>query len=170
VTASFTNTAENTIFTVTLPSGMFLAGKVVRVRCGGTFLANSGTACTYTFRIKYGATTLFGDVSLAVAADADRGAWWTSFDLTAQANADQALSGFITMANTPAGRIPGSVAGTGDILGSVAVAGRPVTTPFSGAAAIDSDAGDNALVVTWQLSVNNAALDIIVESATAELL
>lgn len=169
---SFANSsATNTYFTVTLPSGLFLSGKVCRVRCGGTYLANSGTACTWTIRINYGGTTMFGDVSLAPTAGATRGGWHLEFDLVAQANNDQQMNGFITMANTPStSRLAGSVAGLGDILGSNAVAVRPVTTPLNGSAAVDSDAGDRVLEVQWTMSVANAALDTFLEYGTAELL
>lgn len=164
-----THILDKTNSGVSIPNGLFLAGRQLRVRIGGNYLLNNSTP-TVTIRIKYGATTLFGDVSLAGAADADRGAWFMEFLLTAQGNADQALIGFMTFANTPAGRIAGSVAGIGDILGSVAVAGRPVTTPFSGAAAIDSDAANVVLAVTWQYSVSHANDEVVVESATVELL
>jgi hypothetical protein len=164
-----TDSAAFTYFTVTLPSGLFLAGKILRVRLGGNYLLNSGTPLM-TINVAYGGTSMFSDVSVIGAADADRGGWWMDFDLVAQANADQSVNGFITMANTPAGHIPGSVSGIGDILGSVAVAGRPVTTPFSGAAAVDSDTGDRALIVQWTMNVSNSADEIVMEYATAELL
>lgn len=158
-----------TYFTITLPSGLLLAGKILRVRCGGTYLLNNGSP-TWTLTIAYGGTTMFADVSIAGAADADRGAWYLDFNLIAQANADQALTGFITYANTPAaGRIPATT-GTGDMLGSVAVAGRPVTSPINGAAAVDSDAADRVLTVQWTMSVANAANEIAMEFGSAELL
>lgn len=161
--------AAVTYGTITLPSGLFLAGKILRVRIGGNYLANSGVP-TFTLGIIYGGTTMFGDVSLAATAGTVRGAWFIDFDLTAQANNDQALVGFITYANTPTGsRIAGSVAGFGDILGSNAVAVRPVTTPFTGSAAIDSDAGDRTLQVQWTMSVSNPADEIVREYATYEL-
>lgn len=154
---------------VTIPNGLFLAGKIIHVRVGGNYLLNNGTP-TVTIAISYGGTTMFGDISVAGAADADRGAWYIDFCIIAQGNADQALIGVLSFANTPAGKIAGSVAGIGDILGSVAVAGRPVTTPFAGAAAVDSDAANRLLAVTWTFSTSNVANEIVVEGASVELL
>jgi len=171
-TAQVTNTtsAEVTYGTVTLPSGLFLAGRILRVRMGGDFLINSGTP-TFTLKIVYGGTTMFGDVSLNGSASAVRGSWHLDFNLIAQGNSDQALVGFITLAGTvTAGRVAGSVAGFGNIVGSLAVGTRPITTPFNGAAAIDSDAGDRTLDVTWQMSVSNAADEIVREYAIYELI
>jgi len=164
-----TNATLQNYFTITLPSGLLLAGRTLRVRCGGTYLLNSGTP-TMTLRIQYGGTTMFQDVSIAGAADADRGAWHLEFDVVAQANNDQALNGFITYQNTVAAGRVAAATGVGEMLGSVAVAGRPVTSPINGAAAVDSDTADRTLTVDWTMSVSNVADEIAMEFATAELL
>jgi len=160
-----------TYFTITAPSGLLAAGKILRVRCGGNYLANSGTP-TFILTIAYGGTTLFADVSLAATAGTGRGGWRLDFDLVHSASNAQTLNGFITYNNTVTGARTNPTTGTaGDILGSLAVANRVVTTPLSGAAgAVDSDAADRALTVQWTMSVSNLADEIVMQTATCELL
>lgn len=147
---------------VVIPSGLFLAGRILRVRIGGNALLNSGTP-TVTIVISYGGTTMFSDVSGTATADTDRTAWSFDFNIVAQANNDQSLNGIV---------MPGIIAaktaattGIGDAF-STAVNGGPV----SGAAAVDSDAGDRTLAVTWTFNVSNAANEVVTEFATVEII
>lgn len=155
-----TSLAQQTYFSVTLPSGLFLAGKSLHVRCGGSYLANSG-APIWTLQIDYGGTTMFSDAVGAMTLDADRGAWALDFTIQAQANADQALNGIASF-QTPGAKTAST--GTGD-LGVV----TSVVTPINGAAAVDSDAADRTLNVRWTMSVSNVADETVMEFATAEL-
>lgn len=165
---AFNNTnAAQTYASLVLPSGLFLAGKALRVKCGGTMLLNSG-APTVTLAISYGGTTMFQDVSSAATADADRLAWNLEFVLQAQANNDQALNGRLVM--SPFAAKTAATAGVGDLLLPAAIGSVPVVTPINGAAAVDSDAGDRTLNVQWTMSVANAANEVALEYATAELL
>lgn len=163
-TAAVTNSNNSAIpmINLTIPNGLFLAGRVLRCRLGGNFLLNSGTA-TVTLIISYGGTTMFQDVTGASTNDADRLAWFLDFCVTAQENNDQALSGFLRMSPIAAKTAP--TTGIGDIALTA-----DVGTPFSGAAAQDSNAGDKALVVSWTMSVNNAACEVVLEFATVEIL
>ncbi len=164
------STADNSLASVVLPSGLFLAGRTMRFQVGGTYLLNSGTP-TMTLRIYYGGTVMFGDVSLAATAGATRGSWWVEGLLGARTNSSQVVQGMITYANTLTGsRLAGSVAGFGDILGSNAVATRPVTSPFSGTAAVDSDAADRTFSVNWAMTVANAADEIVCDQQLFELM
>jgi len=173
-TTAVTRNNDNAIYTyfsVTLPSGLLAAGKIVRVRCGGNYVLNSGTP-TMILTLSYGGTDLFADVSLAGTAGTGRGAWWLDFDLVHSASNAQTLAGFITMNNTVTGsRVAPSTGVGGNLVGSLAVANRIVTTPLSGAAgAVDSDAADRALTVGWTMNVANGADEIVMQTATAELL
>jgi hypothetical protein len=163
-TAAATNNtaAAVNMISLTIPNGLLLAGKILRCRLGGNFLLNSGTP-TVRLIISYGGTTMFNDVSAASVADADRAAWFLDFQITAQANADQALSGVLNLSPVVAKTAP--TTGIGDIALTAAI-----STPFSGAAAIDSDAANRTLVVSWTMSVANAANEVVRESATVELL
>ena len=157
-----------TYFTVTLPSGLFLAGQQLRVRCGGTMLLNSGTP-TVTLTIAYGGTTMVADVSSAATADTDRLAWFLDFDMNASANAAQQIGGVLAM--SPVGAKTAPTTGLGiDLLTPAALANVHIVSPLSGTAAVDSDAGDRTLTVQWTMSVSNAADEISMLYGTCELL
>lgn len=151
---------------VTIPNGLFLAGRILRVKMGGNILLNSGTG-TVRLAILYGGTTMYSDLSAASLADADRRGWRLSFDLIAQGNADQALTGHAQMQDpTLAQTAP--TTGIGDIWGISSGGEGP--TAFSGSAAVDSDAGNRVLSVQITFSVSNVAVELVVEGATVELL
>lgn len=150
-----------TYFSVTLPSGLFLAGKQLRVRCGGNMLLNSGTP-TIRLLLIYGGSTMFSDISGASTGDADRVSWDIDVTLTAQANNDQSLNGIVCPGIIAAKTAP--TTGIGDAFSTANNIGS-----INGAAAIDSDAGNRAFTVDWTMSVANASDEIVMEYATAEL-
>jgi len=152
---------------VTIPSGLFLAGKILRVRMHGNMLLNSGTPTT-RIAILYGGTTLFSDISAAAAASANRHSWWMDFNINAQGNADQALGGHAQIVD-PTLAPTNPTTGIGDIWG-VNTAAQETQTSYQGAAAVDSDAANRLLSVQFTFSVNNAAVELVVEGATVELL
>lgn len=157
-----TTSAIQTYFTLTVPDGLFLTGKVIRVRLGGNFLSNSGTP-TWTLTISYGGTTMFADATVVTAADADRKPWYVDFDLIAQGTSDQSLVGRCIMATGAAWTA--ATTGLGDMGGDETLA----TTPFSGAAAVNSDTGNRDLLVRWTMNVSNVAVETLMEYASAEL-
>lgn len=147
---------------VTIPSGLFLAGKVLRVRIGGNYLANSGTP-TIRIVVAYGGTTMFSDISGASTNDTDRSAWFLGFDICAQGNSDQTLNGILAMGQIAAKTAP--TTGIGDAWSTAMN-----IAPVSGSAAVDSDAADRLLSVQVTFSVSNAANELVTEYATVELL
>jgi hypothetical protein len=166
-TASAVHVLNKTGSGVVIANGLFLAGRILRVRIGGNFLFNSG-APTLTLTITYGATTLYADATVAAVADAVRKPWSVDFLLVAQANNDQALSGHFTRGVL---EIAPDAATTG--IGGLAFANtsnRLGISNIGGSAAIDSDAGNSTLTVQMTMSVSNAADEIVVEGATVELL
>jgi hypothetical protein len=150
---------------VTIPSGLFLAGRTLRVRLGGNLLLNSGTP-TVRFAVLYGGTTMFSDISAASLADTDRVAWFLTFDLVAQGNSDQALAGLVQIVDITIARTPPTT-GIGEFWGGAGTQEPP--TAFGGSAAVDSDAANRLLSVQVTLSVANAANELVVETATVEL-
>lgn len=151
---------------VTVPNGLFLAGRALRVRLGGNMLINSGTP-TVRFAVLYGGTTMYSDISGASVADADRRAWFVDFNLMAQANADQSINGHMQIQDV-ATAATAPTTGIGDVHGVASLHEGP--SPFSGAAAVDSDAANRLLSVQVTFSVANAANELVVECATVELL
>lgn len=167
-TAETTNTTAAAIHAlnkaasgVTIPNGLLLAGRILRVRLGGNMLLNSGTP-TVTVIVSYGGTTMFSDVSAASTGDTDRAAIFMDFQLTAQGNADQNLSGIIAMGKIAAKTAP--TTGIGDAWDTAAV-----IAPVNGAAAVDGDTADRVLAVTVTFSVSNASNELVIETATVEI-
>lgn len=155
-----TNTIQ-TYFTLTLPNGMLLANKHLDVRCGGDYLSNSGTG-TWTLTISYGGTAMYTSTTVATAADTDRKPWDLDFRLSGVSSTSQVLTGNLRFGT------PGTVTYPS---GQVGVGGMNVAThvipPIFGTAAVDSDAADRTLTVQWTMSVNNAAVETALRSASA---
>lgn len=163
--------AIQTFFTLTVPNGLFLSGRIIRVRVAGSFLLNSGTADLVTLTISYGGTTMYADITTGVSvASALRRPFFVEFDLVAQANNDQQLQGRFELGALGTAAPPAATTGFGAADSALAVGARSNHNAFSGSAAIDSDAADNDLLVRFTHSVANAAIDTTMESATAELL
>lgn len=151
-----------------IPNGLFLAGKVLRVRAGGNVLHNTTTAMTLTVVISYGGTTIFQDVtaSYGTTADADRMAWFLNFDLIAAANAVQRMHGQWFNAGAT---VTAPTTGIGDIaidehLGYTGIGGA------TGGIAVDSDAADRTLNITFAMSAANASHEWTCDGLTVELL
>jgi hypothetical protein len=156
---SFANTAAiQTYFTLTLPDGLFLAGKTLRVKCGGTFAGDNGSPL-FTLTLAYGGTTMFADATGAAGSSPIR-AWWLEFIVIAQGNADQALNGFASI--SAVGNVPAAGIGALQLIEQIA------TTPFSGSAAVDSDAADRDLTIQWTMSVAGTPNITTLQYATAE--
>lgn len=170
VAKSTTPAAQNTLATiftlatVTIPNGLFLSGKVLRMRIGGNYLSNSG-APTWTFTISYGGTTFFADTTAATTADADRGSWDLEFDLYATGDATQRLDGHLRFQSPGAKNAP-TTGTAGDI---ATVADVNADFNYTGGA-IDSNAADRILLVQCTMSVSNASVETVTDGYTLELL
>lgn len=166
-TAAAVNILDKTNSGVVIPDGLFLSGRILRVRINGTLLLNSGVP-TVTLTIIYGGTTMYADATIAAVADAVKGPFFIDFDIVAQANNDQALGGFISL--RPVEVIRGAATtGFGD-LAFANTSNRIGISNFSGSAAVDSNAGNRTLQVQMTMSVSNVANEIVVEGATVEIL
>jgi hypothetical protein len=147
---------------LTIPDGLLLTGRRLRVRAGGNWLANSGTP-TIRVIIAYGGTTMFNDLSGATTGDTDRSAWFADFEIVAQGTSDQALVGTLAMGQIAAKTAP--TTGTGDAWSTAMN-----IAPVSGAAAVNSDTANRVLEMTFTFSVANAANELVTESVVVELL
>lgn len=151
-----------TFASFTVPAGLLVAGRSLRVRCGGTMLLNSGTP-NVTLRLAFGGTTLFQDVTGNAVADTDRLAWDLEFVLASRGDTDQAMVGRYNSSIMGARIAPTS--GTGDIAGTAA----PLNV-IAGASAVDTRTTTNNLLVQFQLSVANPSNEIVMAYATGELI
>lgn len=151
---------------IVIPNGLFVAGSMLRVRIWGNTLINSGTpSCTLT--IVYGGTNVFNDTGAATVSDADRRPFFIDFMLVAQGNADQALTGFMSIGDLGA-LVTAPTTGIGDAWPAAAV--QEASPTFGGSGVIDSNAANNTLQVRWTFGAANAAHEVVVEGATVELL
>jgi hypothetical protein len=171
-TASKTNTTAGavSIFNAapSIPSGLFLAGRQLRVRAFGNVLHNSTTVMTLTVAISYGGTTLFSDAtaSYGATADPDRQPWWLDFTITAQANNNQRMGGFFSAF----GPTITNATGIGDIGVDEILANSPIGSA-TGGIAVDSDAGNRTLDIQFTMSAVNGALhDWVCQGITVELM
>lgn len=167
-TAAAVNILDKTNGGVSIPNGLFLAPRMLRVTIGGNILLNSGTP-TLTLTVIYGSTTMFADATIAAVADADRAAWHIELILVAQGNSDQALLGSLWLQPLDAARVAPTTGGPGD-LAFANTSNRLGAVPFGGAAAVDSDAANRVLQVQFTMSVSNAANEIVVEGAVVDLI
>lgn len=172
-TAETTNTTASAIEAlnkansgVTIPNGLFLAGRILRVRMYGNFLVNSGTP-TLRLVVSYGGTTMFSDISSTLVADTDRRPWFLDFDLVAQGNSDQALIGAFHKTD-PDTTSTAPTTGIGDAWPEATT--NEGDSVFGGSASVDSDAANRLLSVTFTFDVSNASNELVVEGATVELL
>lgn len=165
-----TNTNATSIFNAapSIPNGLFLAGRQLRVQAFGNVLHNSATGMTLTVAITYGGTTIFSDatVTYGTTADVDRQPWWLEFSIVAQANNNQRMGGFFcamgpTITNST---------GIGDIGVDETLATAPIGSA-TGGIAVDSDTGNRTLDVTFAMSaVSGANHEWVCQGITVELI
>lgn len=156
----FSNTsAEQTLFSYTVPAGLLRTDRALRFTCLWNYLNNTGANRTFTLRVKLGATTLYADATVAIATSATIRPVFLDIVLgNADATNDQALGGRIDIAN---------VAATTSGLGDLATASTPRL--FGGSAAEDSTA-DLVFAVTLQASNASNSHTATRRLATLELL
>lgn len=149
-----TTAAEQVYATTTLPSGLFLAGKILKLRAGGDMLINSGTP-TLIWKLSYGAAAMFtSQASGTFTASATRRPWMIEAYLIASGNATQQLVGWMSMP------LPGAPTGPTTGEGNIWATASPVGNPIQGAGTIDSDAGDRVFDLRATMNVSNVADEI----------
>lgn len=162
-----TNATIQTYLTLTIPDGLGLPGQIFHVECGGSMLLNSGTP-TVTLTIDLDGTAMVADVTSVATADTDRLAWHLSFDLICQASADEAINGVLVM--SPVGAKTAPTTGVGlDMLTPAALTNVAIVSPFNGSSVANMNTGNRDLRVRWTMNVSNAADEIVMEYAFAEL-
>jgi hypothetical protein len=150
-----------------IPDGLFLSGRALRVRAFGNVLHNSATAMTLTVTISYGGTNIFSDAtaSYGTIADADRQPWFLDFTIMAQANNNQRMGGVFKAF----GPTITNATGIGDIGVDEILANTPIGSA-TGGIAVDSDAGNRTLDIQFTMSAANAAHDWVCQGITVELM
>lgn len=155
---SFTSTSVQEYFVVTIPSGLFLSGRVLRCRAYGTATNSAGATGTLTPNIQFGGSSIWGDASASTFANGDELVWFIDFDLVAQGDSTQILNGTVGISES------GTVTTGRGPLDTVATA----YTPIYGTLSIDADAANRDLKVRWTMSPSASTLTC--RGATLELL
>lgn len=152
-----TTNAFTNIISQSIPGGTLGTSRALRVTVAGYYLNNTGAARGLALKILYGATTLWGDTSLATffPTSASTYPFFMTFLLYAKnSTSTQILSGRVGMGLTTAG----SIAGTGAFSDA-----EIVKMGFDGSASEDSTAA-KTLAVQAQLSASSANLVLNVRS------
>ena len=151
--------AETSLFSFSVPANALGTNRMLRLTLFGDYLNNSGATRTVTFKAKYGATTLFNDATLALAASASRRPFRFELQLANQgATNAQVLSGLISL-----GLAGGTTSGLGDLSALPALMNH-----IFGASVEDSTAA-KTLDVTATHSAANASISIRRQYACLEL-
>lgn len=139
--------AETTWLSWNVPANTLRTNRGVKVTIIYDFLNDTGAGDFFTLRVKYGATTMFADASAAIGANAAR----RDGVLEVWLMGDTATNVQLCRGRMQLGGVSAATTGTGDLAGTVGMAGAP----WGGAAAEDSTA-DKTLAITIQNNVNSA--------------
>ena len=149
--------AESTAFTATVPANTLGTDRAVRALLIADYLNNSGANQTVRVKVKLGATTLYDDITGALATNAARRAVRIEAVIAAQNSASvQSLGGSVSISGAG-----GTTAGLGDLVGVT------VYTPVLGAAA-ENSANALTFAITITHSAANAALSFRRQYAVLE--
>jgi hypothetical protein len=152
---SFANSvAENTLATYTIPGGEPVAGDVYTLDASGTILNNTGAGVTYTFRLKYGATTLMVTPALSLTNSSVRRRWTVKAHMLFET----------TSAEEMWAELLGTATGISESWASL---GTSESAIGQGAAA-ESSATGKAFALTCQMGTANALADIFREAYVFE--
>jgi len=153
---------ETDIFSYTVPANTLGTLNALHIRFGGSFLNSSGSGVTYTMRFKFGATTLFSDVTASFASSAIRRP--LDFDVVLAANGAtnaQVFGGNVMMSVATAATI-----GVGDI-GTDEQAGYG---PILGVDSTEDSTANKDFKLTIQPSVANVNAEVLISSVYVELI
>ena len=155
-------TSETTLYSFSVPANALGATGALRCKIYGQFRPNTAAA-TFTIRVKFGATTMWADVTASRAIDTDIAAFEIEFVLANTATNAQRLGGYCHLGQTIA-----ATNGFGDMsLADGAAGNLSNSTPFYGTAAIDTTAAAT-LDVTAQLSAAGASNQCLKQMAILE--
>lgn len=149
-TELFSNSAaEQTVYSHTVPAGTLSQGRSYRLLMYGVWLNNTGSNQTITLKVKYGATTLFDDITGAIATGAAYRWWRLAVTLSANGSVSaQTFEGAFSLSDLTV-----TTAGVGNLTGAAIL----YPAPFGGVSTIDGTA-DRDFVVTWTNSAASTSL------------
>jgi hypothetical protein len=156
------SSAENTIYSFTVPQNTMTATGVLRLSMEATILNNTGGNTTITVRIKFGGTTMYDDVTPVMATSASR----RSFRVNVYIANQNSVSAQILSGTAEVGVAGTATTGYGDF-GTDEIISR---APLGGTAAVDTSAAGRLLDITVQASSSATTHSIRREFTVLELL
>lgn len=145
-----TTVAESNLVSQAIPAMTDPPSRMMRVTLVGDYLNNSGGASNVTFRVKFGATSLWASNTFSVPTNAARRMFRLVFEIgQLNANSSQFLGGFLLLGATQA---PATGLGT---LGDVPLSANPLGS--AGATAVDMSVAQT-LNVTVQHGTSAATI------------
>ncbi len=153
---------ETTWASWVIPANTLGSSGAVRFEIVADILNNTGAGDTFTLRIKYGATTMFADLTVGFGTDAAR----RPVRLLCTLAADGATNAQILSGTLITGPLTATTSGTGDLIGTLAGAGG---LAIGGTSAEDSTAA-KTLAVTVQNTTNSANYSVRLLEAYIEVL
>ena len=142
-----TTVTETSIYSFSVPGGTFSTNRMLRLNLICDYLNNSGTTKFFTFKVKYGGTTLYSDTMNTIAANASRTPLYIVLLLAANnATNAQVLGGYINLSDPG-----GATSGIGDFADDEIMA----HTAIGGSATEDSTGA-----LTFDVTITHSASDI----------
>lgn len=155
---SASSAAEQTLASLVLPGGIIGVGDLVRFVAFGDFINTSGSAVTYTWKFKIGATTVLTSPAVSNANNANRQRWRAEIDTIFPTTTSERVNGQLIAS------VQSSAATTWSALSS---AGGSLIG--YGTAAEDTAAALN-MILTCQLGTSVSTADIFLHGAALELI
>ena len=157
-----TTTAETTVFTHTIPANTLGTNKILRFTMAFDLLINSGTPIL-TFKVKFGATTLWAAATNAYSTSGSRRPGYMILTMFAQNSASiQALGGGLWINSNNTSSVTAGI-------GSITDDSIEREGPFSGSAT-EATTANKDFVVTIQMDVSNVAVEFKKNGAVLEVL
>lgn len=146
------STAETTLVTFSTPLGLAIGDRLI-LRASGDMNNNTGSAATFTFRFKLGATTVIASNAASIATGSQRRKWWREYVV-----AIKAIGGSPVQLASVSSMISASTSDQESI-------GTGVPGVGGGSATEDLSTSKNALL-TVQLGTADANADCVLKQAS----
>src|SRR6476659_256633 len=162
-----TTAAETDLLNYVVPASSMCTNGSVRFLISGYLLQNQATGTTYTFKVKFGTTVMWEDVSPTIAQSATKIPFRINGEISNKnSTAAQCCSGYIIVNDTTA-----ATTGLGDISSDTNTSPPAFSGNFDseGADTTKDTTSNQTLQVTVTMSVSNSATHTVVKHKEAEV-
>jgi len=159
--------AETDLLNYVVPASSMCTNGSVKFLISGYLLQNQASGTTYTFKVKFGTTVMWEDVSPSIAQSATKIPFRINGEISNKnSTSAQCCSGYIIVNDTTA-----ATTGLGDISSDTNTSPPAFSGNFDseGADTTKDTTVDQTLQVTVTMSVNNSAVHTVVKHKEAEV-